>query len=98
MRLPVHLYPNGGATDGFFMSREAYERMLRGLVRNYSDCIQWVTGTATGLGISKDARDTKDVRAGSVTVRLVSGEEKEILSSLVVGRADHKLNGMLLKS
>lgn len=85
MKVPTSFYPNGGVTDGFFMSREAYERMLRGLVRNFSNRIQWVTGTVTGLKAAKDARQNGELRVESALVRLPNGEEQTISGSLVIG-------------
>lgn len=86
MKVPTSLYPNGGVTDGFFMSREAYERMLRGLVRDFSSRVQWVTGTVTGLKATKDARQNGELRVESALVRLPNGEEQTISGSLVIGK------------
>lgn len=85
MKLPVAFYPNGGVTDGFFMSREAYERLLRGLVRDYSNRVHWLTGTVTGLNVAKGATHNDEGRIESATVRTPGGEEQDIFGSLIIG-------------
>lgn len=68
-------------TTSFWLSRDAYERVLRRLVLSSSDRIRWITGTVTGL-----RTDTKDISAlSSVVVRIEAGNELDIPATLVVG-------------
>ena len=62
------------------MSRDAYERLLRGLVRKSSKRINWISGTA--IGVKTAPGDTS--RLESVTIRTLDGIE-EIPGTLVVG-------------
>lgn len=81
MRLPVDGYESKKDLECFFLSRESYERTLRGLVRKYSGRIQWLSGTATGM--KTVAWDTSLLE--TVVVRTHEGHEKEIPASLVIG-------------
>ena len=81
MKLPRGDYPDGKVPQCFFISRESYERMLRGLVVESSDRIRWMIGTATGLKMVPGEKAKID----SVTIRLPTGEERDLKLSLVVG-------------
>ena len=71
---------NSQEIENFFMSRDAYERLLRGLVRKSSKRIKWISGTA--IGVKTAPSDTS--RVESVTIRTSNGIE-EIPGTLVVG-------------
>ena len=86
MKLPRDDYPDGKVPQCFFISRESYERMLRGLVVESSDRIKWMIGTATGLKMIPGK-----AKIDSVTVRLPTGEERDLKSSLVVGMCSYKV-------
>lgn len=90
MKLPRHEYAHGAAPQCFFMSREGYERMLRGLVRSSSDRIKWMTGAVIGLQTTPG----NATRLSSVTVRLPKGAEQDMQASLVVSA--HKRSGLLI--
>lgn len=92
MKLPRHEYADGATPQCFFMSREAYERMLRGLVRSSSDRIKWKTGAVIGLKTTPG----NATRLSSVTVRLPNGVEQDLQASLVVGA--HKWSGPLTEA
>ena len=64
-----------------FVSRDAYERILRRLVLSSSDRIQWITGTATGVRVAS----IDPSKLESVTVRLTDNTEEEIPAALVIG-------------
>ena len=85
MRPPRSSYPSGSAMNGFFMSREAYERMLRCLVCGHSDRIKWVTGIAMGLQTSNCTSRRGNIRVDAIVVRLVGGEKSIIPSTLAIG-------------
>ena len=87
MKLPRGDYPDGKIPQCFFISRESYERMLRGLVMDSSNRIKWMIGTATGLKMVPGEKAKID----SVTVRLPTGEERDLKSSLVVGMCSYKV-------
>lgn len=63
------------------MSRDAYERILRDLVRKSSKRIGWLTAITTGL--KSDPGDSSRVQ--SVLIRTLEGLEKEIPAELVIG-------------
>lgn len=88
MKLPRHEYADGATPQCFFMSREAYERMLRGLVRSSSDRIKWKTGAVIGLKTTPG----NATRLSGVSVRLPNGAEQDLQASLVVG--EHKQSGL----
>lgn len=82
VRPPIQQYAsNLKDIENFFMSRDAYERILRGLVRKTSKRIGWLTATATGL--KSDPGDSSRVQ--SVLIRTPEGLEKEIPAELVIG-------------
>lgn len=84
MKLPKDDYHDGNVPQCFFMSRESYERMLRGLVMDSQDRIKWVVGTASGLKMAQG----KKVEAESVIIRSPTGEEFTLKSSLVIGECN----------
>ena len=83
LRLQVNEFKNKRDLEGFALSRENYERVLRGLVRKYSSRIRWMTGTATGLKVSGSNLSILE----SVQVRTHDGTEKDIPASLIIGKA-----------
>ena len=83
LKPPKNENPNAKGPECFFLSREAYECLLRRLVLGSSTRIYWVTGLATGVRL--DHQDSS--RLSSVTVRLPDGSEKDIKATLVIGTA-----------
>lgn len=81
LKLPKHEYPKGDQPQCMFLSRDAYERILRRMVLSSSDRIQWVTGTAIGVRVA--SIDPSKLEA--VTVRLPDNTEEEISAALVIG-------------
>ena len=81
MKLPREDYLDGEVPRCFFISRESYERLLRGLVRSSSK-IKWVVGTAIGLKMASEST----TNVNSVVVRLPSGKEQELSAALVIGK------------
>lgn len=65
----------------FWLSREAYERLLRRLVLGSSKRIRWLTGTVTG--VSASPTDLSVLSA--VSVRSSDSTVEEIPASLVIG-------------
>lgn len=92
MKLPRNEYADGATPQCFFMSREAYERMLRGLVRSSSERIKWMTGAVIGLQTTPG----NETRLRSFAVRLPNGVEQDLQASLVVGA--HKRSGLLIEA
>ena len=68
--------------EEFYVTRETYERILRGFVLGSSTRIRWITGTATGISLSRDDRD----RVDCVSIRTRSGDEITVPAALVIGR------------
>ena len=67
--------------EEFVISRESYERALRGCVLKSSSRIKWITGTATGISVLQNNPD----RIESVTIRIRPGEELTVPAALVIG-------------
>ena len=67
--------------EEFVISRESYERVLRGCVLKSSSRIKWITGTATGIFVPQDNFD----RIESVSIRIRPGEELTVPAALVIG-------------
>ena len=67
--------------EEFVISRESYERALRGCVLKSSSRIKWITGTATGISVPQDDPD----RIESVSIRIRPGEELTVPAALVIG-------------
>ena len=67
--------------EEFVISRESYERVLRGCVLKSSSRIKWITGTATGISVPQDDPD----RVESVSIRIRPGEELTVPAALVIG-------------
>lgn len=65
----------------FWLSREAYERILRRLVLGSSRRIRWLTGTAVGVHTSPNDLSV----LSAVTVRLPDGTKQDVPASLVIG-------------
>lgn len=83
LRLPKHdqkLRKLG--LECFFMSRDAYERLLRRLVLNSTKRIRWLTATATGASTVPEEPSILD----RVSVRLPDGTKQDIPASLVIGK------------
>lgn len=74
-------YPAGKGPQQTYISRETYERILRGLTRGSSSRIRWLVGTATDVEV-----DNNDpMRISSVIIRGPVNTEKKIPASLVIG-------------
>lgn len=81
LKIPKSTDPNSKTPQCFWLSRDAYERLLRRLVLESSKRIRWMTGTVTNVNL-----DTKDASVlSSVTVRLPDGQERDIPAALVLG-------------
>lgn len=74
-------YPEGKGPNQPYISRESYERVLRGLTRKSSPRIRWLTGTVTDLDLAP--KDPSKISL--VTVRTPEKTEVRIPASLVIG-------------
>lgn len=74
-------YPQGQGPRMPYITRESYERILRGLTLQASPRIRWLVGTVTGLNL--DPSNLEHI--SSVTVRKADNMEETIDASLVIG-------------
>lgn len=80
----LRVHKEGDSTEipqCFWLSRDAYERLLRRLVLASSDRVHWMTGTVSRLQI--DPKDSSLLSA--ITVRLLDGSEKIVPATFVIG-------------
>ncbi|KAI5117976.1 hypothetical protein M0805_004909 [Coniferiporia weirii] len=75
---------DGQRTDdrlqNFFLSRDAYERLLRRLVMESSSRIRWLAGTVSGVNTPEE--DTRSL--SSVVIRLPDGSERTVPAAMVI--------------
>ena len=81
MKVPKPKYLAGDQVRSIFISRDAYERILRRLVLSFSNRIRWVTGTATSVLVAPKNPNVLE----SVTVRKPDNSEEVIPTTLVIG-------------
>ncbi|KAI5119728.1 hypothetical protein M0805_008658 [Coniferiporia weirii] len=81
---PYEEYAPGKSPQGFFITRESYERLLRRLVMGSSKRIRWVVGTAVGVQAKASREGSEHDILESVQVRQPDGTEVHIRATLVV--------------
>ena len=74
-------YPDGQGPRQPYVSRETYERLLRGLTRKSSLRIRWLPGTVVDLELARDDPS----RISSVIIRAPDNSERRIPASFVIG-------------
>ncbi|THH04060.1 hypothetical protein EW145_g5799 [Phellinidium pouzarii] len=80
MKLPRQEFLDGKVPQGFFMSRESYERLLRRLVMSSSERIQWFVGTVMG----NNTIPGDPMVLSSVSVCRPGGDELKVPAALVI--------------
>lgn len=75
-------HPKGQTPLQTYVSRETYERILRGLTVNSSPRIRWLAGTVTDMNFAVNDPE----RLSSVTVRTADNVERRIPAALVIGQ------------
>lgn len=87
LRIPKNDRTNVENPQCFWLSRDAYERLLRRLVLDSSKRIRWMVGTA--INVRTNPKDSSILSA--VAVRLPDGTEQDVPATFVVGAARYPL-------